>query len=341
MAHLISFENGRANMAYTGDKPWHGLGTYISDTSDIDGMAKIAGFDWEVKKSKVMYQTLDTSSGEPVGELLEVPNRWVLHRSDNGHPLSVMSSNFQITQPKTIVEFFRDMAATGDFKLETMGMLKQGQVCWALARMDDSADFGGGDVQLPYLMMATSCDGTLANYAGFTAVRVVCWNTLSAATHYDSENKPTGMIRVPHSTVFNMEKVKVQLGLMTPTWEKYKKDNKELTKRKVSREEAVKFFLDVLYPKVDEFDVASEEELLKSKPKLAAIVNLYENGVGQSTKTAKGTAYGLVNAITRFTDHESIGSNVSNDSRLRSAWFGQGNATKQRAWDEALQLLAA
>lgn len=336
MAHMISFENGRANMAYTGDKPWHGHGTYLPDTSDIDQMATIAGFDWEVKKSKVMY----TLEGDDQN-LLEVKNRWVLHRSDNGKALSVMSSNFNITQPKAIVEFFRDTAAEGNFKLETMGMLKEGQVCWALARMDDSADFGGGDIHLPYLMMATSCDGTLANYAGFTDVRVVCWNTLSAACHYNAEGKPVGMIRVPHSTVFDMEKVKQQLGLMAPTWEQYKRDSKDLIKRKVSREEAVKFFLDVLYPKVDEFDVSDEQALLDSKPKLAAIINIFENGVGQSTKTAKNTAYGLLNAVTRFTDHESTGSNVSTDSRLRSAWFGQGNVTKQRAWGEALELLAA
>jgi phage/plasmid-like protein (TIGR03299 family) len=320
-------------MAYTGDKPWHGLGVYLPEGTGIDEMATLAGFDWEVKKSPVMY-SIDG------GPMLNVPNRWVLHRSDNGKALSVMSSSFQITQPKVIVEFFRDVAATGNFKLETMGMLKEGQVCWALARMDDSFDFGGGDVQLPYLMMATSCDGTLANYAGFTAVRVVCWNTLSAATHYNAEGQSTGMIRVPHSTVFNMDKVKQDLGLMATTWDKYKKDAKTMTKRNISREEAVKYFLDVLYPKAN-FDAADGVALLDSKPKLAKVIGIWENGVGQSTKTAQGTAYGLVNAITRFSDHESIGSNVSNDSRLRSAWFGQGNATKQRAWDNALELIAA
>ena len=26
MAHELDFSNGRANMAYVGEKPWHGLG---------------------------------------------------------------------------------------------------------------------------------------------------------------------------------------------------------------------------------------------------------------------------------------------------------------------------
>jgi hypothetical protein len=128
---------------------------------------------------------------------------------------------------------------------------------------------------------------------------------------------------------------------MAPTWERFKKDSVELTKRHVSRDEAVKFFLDVLYSKVETFDVTDEASLLDKKPKLAKVIEIYESGVGQSTKTARGTAYGLVNAITRLVDFESNGSNVSSDSRLRSAWFGQGNKTKQLAQSTALELLAA
>ena len=51
----------------------------------------------------------------------------------------------------------------------------------ALAKADDSFDVGGGDTVLPYLLLATSCDGTLSNVAQFTTVRTVCQNTLSAA----------------------------------------------------------------------------------------------------------------------------------------------------------------
>lgn len=330
MAHLIDMSNDRANMAYVGQTPWHGLGVELNPDSPLEMWAEQAGFNWEVRKSPVMYQRLDTSSGEPVGEFIRVPNRWALYRSDTGNALSVMSSNFRITQPKQVVEFFRDLIEQGGAKMHTMGMLSGGAKFWALAKFDDDFKIGGDQV-LPYLLLATSCDGTLANTAQFTTVRVVCNNTLSVATREEGKAR----ISVPHSTDFNADHFKTQLGLMGGSWERFKSDATELSKRKVSQEEAVKFFLQVLYPKTNSESINLET----ARPMLASIINVYEHGVGQDTKSAKGTAWGLVNAVSRFTDHER--QSASNDSRLNSAWFGSGALMKRRAYNDALQLLAA
>ena len=53
--------------------------------------------------------------------------------------------------------------------------------------------------------------------------------------------------------------------------------------------------------------------------------------------SAKGTAFGLLNSITEFVDHER---RLNPDNRLDSAWFGQGAAIKQKALDEALLMIA-
>lgn len=328
MAHLIDFSNARENMAYVGDQPWHGLGQKLSPDADLDTWIVEAGFNWEIKKSPVQFVV---KGNEP--NLQSFPNRWVLSRSDTNAPLSVVSSNYRITQPKAVAEFFREVVTTGGFKMETMGMLKGGAVYWALAKADDSFDLGGGDNVLPYLLVATSADGTLANCASFTTIRVVCWNTLSASvggrgTMGKGESQG---LRIPHSTDFRPEVVKQQLGLIAPAWDQFKKDATSLTKVTVSREEAMDYFLKVLYPNKAEFD------LKVKRPALDNIVSIYESGVGQSTKTAQGTAWGLVNAITRFYDHERPG---EADNRLASAWFGAGDTTKRRAWEQALKLAA-
>lgn len=52
--------------------------------------------------------------------------------------------------------------------------------------------------------------------------------------------------------------------------------------------------------------------------------------------TAHGTAWGLLNAVTEFVDHEKQARTPEN--RLDSAWFGPGATLKQRALDHALQL---
>jgi hypothetical protein len=46
----------------------------------------------------------------------------------------------------------------------------------------------------------------------------------------------------------------------------------------------------------------------------------------------------LLNAVTEFVDHERRAR--SQEYRLDSAWFGQGANLKQRALDQALQLVS-
>jgi hypothetical protein len=60
-------------------------------------------------------------------------------------------------------------------------LLKAGRKFWALARTGKSAALKGNDVVNGYLLLATSCDGTLATVAMPTTVRVVCNNTLTIA----------------------------------------------------------------------------------------------------------------------------------------------------------------
>ena len=61
-------------------------------------------------------------------------------------------------------------------------------------------------------------------------------------------------------------------------------------------------------------------------------------GRGADLPSAKGTAYGLLNAVTEYVDHDKRAR--SNDTRLDSAWFGQGAQLKQEALKTALALVS-
>lgn len=325
MAHELDFSNDRANMAYVGETPWHGLGQALTPDASIDTWTREAGFDWEVKRGAIAYEVRDENDA-PL-RMQTVPKRWALYRSDTGAPLSVMSSNYRITQPRAVMEFFRDLCDVGGFRMETAGMLRGGSNYWALARADDSFDVGGGDVVLPYLLLATSCDGSLSNVAQFTTTRVVCNNTLSIAV-----GNKSGQIRVPHSTEFNPTRFKTDLGLVGGAWDSFKTNATTLSKRKVSKEEATRYFLDVFYgTDADSVDVETK------RPMIEMVTKIYLDGIGQRTKTATGTAWGLLNAVTRFADHERKA--ASRDTRLQSAWFGAGARLKRDALDSALAMV--
>ena len=80
-------------------------------------------------------------------------------------------------------------------------------------------------------------------------------------------------------------------------------------------------------------------EQLPNERALRKVQELYEGrGRGSQLESARGTAWGLLNAVTEYVDHERRAR--STEYRLDSAWFGQGAQIKQRALDAALTLAA-
>lgn len=61
--HEIDFSNKRANMAYVGETPWHGLGSLLPADADIETWRQAAGLAWDVEEMPVLY--LDKFSAQP------------------------------------------------------------------------------------------------------------------------------------------------------------------------------------------------------------------------------------------------------------------------------------
>jgi phage/plasmid-like protein (TIGR03299 family) len=318
MAHEVQ------TMAFVRETPWHGLGNQLPPGQSIETWQEAAGMNWDIVETPVMYAV-----PSPGGFTFRTnPDRKVLFRSDNHAPLSVVSTDrYQVVQPRQVIEFYRDLVAAGGFELETAGVLKGGKKLWALAKTNQSTSLKGGDQVKAYLLLATSCDGTLATSAFFTSVRVVCNNTLQLAV-----NGSEGVIKVPHSTTFDPALVKQQLGLGLSSWEAFTRSIKKLASRPVSEVEAKNYLVKVL----GDPEFTFEEQLTKP---LKATQELFSGaGMGAGMSSAKGTAWGLLNALTQYVDHDRQAR--SQDNRLDSAWFGTGAAIKAKAFEEAMALVA-
>lgn len=319
MAHLIE------QMAYVGQTPWHGLGNQLSANQPIEVWQKQAGMDWEIKEAPVQFTDV---VDETQSRLITFPQSKVLYRSDTHAPLSVVSHRYQVVQPREILEFYRDLTEVSGFQLETAGVLKGGKKVWALARTGHSATIQANDVTNAYVLLATACDGTLATTAQFIAVRVVCNNTLAVAID-DSR----GAVKVPHSTTFDAEAVKRQLGISVSSWDTFMYRMKMLSERPVKHSEAEAFFRQLFTePRQDVSTQPNERAMSKA-------LDIYNGwGRGAELGSSRGTALGLLNSVTEFVDHERRARNT--DYRLDSAWFGQGAALKQKALDRTLAMLA-
>ncbi|MBV6769653.1 MULTISPECIES: DUF932 domain-containing protein [Acinetobacter] len=347
MAHQLE------QMAYVGDTPWHGLGNQLTQNQPIEVWAQQAGMEWRIESSNVSYMA-QNERGQSI--IMPYEEQRVLYRSDTHAPLSVVSQRFQEVQPREILEFYRDLTEQSGFELETAGVLKGGKKFWALARTGQTSMFKGKDVSNGYILLATACDGTLATTAQFTSIRVVCNNTLAIALK--GQNSSAGVVKVPHSTKFDADKVKQQLGISVHAWDEHMYEMKQLTQRKVSQMEASAYFYAVFNnstmnnvldqeDNIIQFyrDVASQAQANgkdKAEPNGKAMSRAMEmfNGQGRGAElsSAKGTAYGLLCSITEFIDHERRAMSI--DHRLDSAWFGVGASIKQRGLEQALSMLA-
>lgn len=231
MAHQIE------QIAYVGETPWHGLGNQLSPNQPLEVWAQQAGMDWRIESSNVSYMA-QNERGQSI--IMPFEEQRVLYRSDTHAPLSVVSQRYQEVQLKEILEFYRDLTEQSGFELETAGVLKGGKKFWALARTGQSSALKSKDVSNGYILLATACDGTLATTAQFTSIRVVCNNTLAIALRGQSSS--AGVVKVPHSTKFDAEKVKQQLGISVRAWDEHMYEMKQLTQRKVSQQEAKAYF---------------------------------------------------------------------------------------------------
>ena len=343
MAHQIE------QIAYVGETPWHGLGNQLSPNQPLEVWAQQAGMDWRIESSNVSYMA-QNERGQSI--IMPFEEQRVLYRSDTHAPLSVVSQRYQEVQPKEILEFYRDLTEQSGFELETAGVLKGGKKFWALARTGQSTALKSKDVSNGYILLATACDGTLATTAQFTGIRVVCNNTLAIALRGQSSS--AGVVKVPHSTKFDAEKVKQQLGISVRAWDEHMYEMKQLTQRKVSQQEAKAYFdavfnnstMSISDPEenIIQFyrNVAQQVQEKKPEPNGRAMNKALEmfngQGRGADLSSAKDTAYGLLCSITEFVDHERRA--MSTDHRLDSAWFGAGAGVKQRGLEQALALIA-
>ena len=322
MAHQVQ------QMAYVGETPWHGLGNELTPQQPLEVWAEQSGMSFQILETPVRFMA---ESAGPLGSIKTFTDQKVLYRSDTQDALSVVSNRYQVVQPSEVLEFYRDLTQVAGYELETAGVLKGGKKFWALARTGQSSALKGNDVVQGYLLLATSCDGTLATTATPTTVRVVCNNTLTIAV-----NGAVSAIKVPHNTRFDAQAVKQQLGIAVSQWDGFMYRMRTLAERQVKSHEAMAYFLRVLC-EVD--PNSSDLSNLSNERALLKVQSLYDGqGRGAELEAAKGTAWGLLNAVTEYVDHERRAR--SPEYRLDSAWFGQGAVIKQRALDTVLKLVA-
>jgi phage/plasmid-like protein (TIGR03299 family) len=340
MAHEIDVSKGFAAFAEVrsrGQKAWRGLGQVIEPGDSLATIAKKAGLNWSVLSAPVRFTDDD-------GNEQEVRDCKVNFRADTKAPLGVVSaSRYNVVQPNEVLEFFRDFLADNKLSIETAGAVRGGRIIWCLAKLGKQYDFllPGKDKIDGYVRLQTTFDGTRATDLVATTIRQVCANTMRMV---DAVADRDGY-RVPHSSVFDARALQSAFGLIDAQHRVTAQLWNALVERKVTIEERRKFFCDLLGFEVADLDKSEDgKPVISSRTRnmLGELEAAFANGPGAALKSSKDTAFGLLQAVTYWTDHKAGAIDKHGDgkdrARLTSAWFGLGERTKADAEYLAAQL---
>lgn len=325
MSHELTIRaNSQVEHAYVGGTPWHGLGQQLTEGAPIEQWIIAAGMDWRVQRSKVRYHF-----GQEPTDFATWDDQHVLFRSDTKQPLGLVSDGYKVVQPRTVLEFFRDLTENAGYHLHTAGTLFGGRKFWALAKVAEACVTGADRVG-GYLLLSTSCDGSMATECRETTVRVVCNNTLSIARATGSR----GVIKVGHRSQFNANAVKAQMLNSAEHFATFMELTRQLAAKRVTNAMAEAFVRNLLRPT----ETPDTEDDTKRAPKgEAEILSLFRgNAMGGTLLGTAGTAWGLVNAVTEYVDHRQSAKTI--DHRLDRAFFGSGDDLKTRAFDLAFSI---
>lgn len=347
MAHELTIRaNGKAEMAFVGETPWHGLGQPVTKGASIGVWLKEAGMDWEAKTSPISVNGKPDPAEDNGYEQIQFADYKALYRSDDYSPLSIVGDGYKIVQPREVLEFFRGLVEQEGWHIHTAGTLRGGRKLWAMATNGEVAKVGKGDDVVRNIVLATSMDGSMRTTAMDTAVRVVCANTLALAFGQAKQ-----IVQVSHRTEFDATLVRRTLGLKEDHFKTFMAQSRELAETPVNLTQA----RDCLHA------IFGVEQAKSKKPKVAWLGNLAEidqepederesrsvarclelfagDARGAGLASARGTAWGLLNAVTEHVDHEM---GRSRDTGYDAALFGRGRTIKQQALATLMEELLA
>ena len=308
-------------IAWSNTKPWHGIGTEVPRTTTVPGMLKAAQLNWTVSKRPLHYS--ETSPDDQPNA--SVPNFFALTRDSDAKVLDIVGKQYEPVQNEEAFKFFKEFVEAGKAKMETAGSLRSGRLVWGLANLGNEFTLPGDDKVKGYLLVSSPHEQGKSFRIMFTAVRVVCNNTLTQAL------RQTGGFRLIHRAKFDDEmisKAKLVLGIANEQFEQFADTAERLSKKKVSQKKSIEYL-----GKVFGLENAPADEVLahRSKPLQYAIQAL-QHSPGALLPSAQGTMWGALNAVSYVTDHL-LGR--STDTRLTKAWFGKTAELKRRALELA------
>jgi phage/plasmid-like protein (TIGR03299 family) len=311
-------------MAYVGRRPWHGLGTYVEGQAMTAVEAiEAAGLDWEVMREPVYRGGL--------GYYKEIAGKRAIVRKDTDEVFGIMSEGYTPVQNTAAFDVINAVVGSGDAAFHTVGSLFGGRRVWMLCKLQGDYKMDNGEKLESFILLDNSHDGTAALRMRLTSVRVVCSNTLGAAT----SSRAAFAARHTSGIMERVHEARDLLGLNAAYMQRLIEDANRIAEQAWSHHQ----MKDMTYKLLDlEDDVAIDMQHGIKAPAASKMLDLFYLGQGNRGETR----WDALNAVTEYLDYSKGGRSIDSlDStddavvsrRLQNSWLGSGGeAMRAKAW---------
>ena len=282
---------------------WHGKAKVLDNPANAEEAIVQAGLDWNVSLRPI------TVAGVPVED------HWATVRDEPYTVLGIVGKRYSVVQNRDLFAFFDPVIDRDKNIYHTGGSLKEGKVVWLLAKLDRSFYVVDDDRVDSYILLASSHDGTMHITVKHTPIRVVCWNTLSAAV---VGRQTTVQIRHTASAHTELRAAHNVLGISGKAMGQMEVLAQSLLAKSVSGR-VLKKLVEHVFPS------QRDKEKRPDNKHYAPIEMLFVNERNSMPGMA-GTGWAAFNALTEYIDHTWPSQEV-----LYRSWFGSGESLRAKA----------
>lgn len=314
-------------MMYVGDRPWHGLGTYVESELTSEKAIVAAGLDWTVKLSPVCASL--TGHYSPDSEDFKA----VVRMSDE-RILGVVGGRYHPVQNKGAFDFFDSVVGEGKAIYHTAGALGNGSRIWMLAKLPQDMVLANGEKIEKFMLLSNSHDGSSPLRMLLTPIRVVCQNTLNMALKGTKDG-----INIRHTASIEQKIQEAQraLGLAVSYYKEFETTANQMMVTPFTEAQMVNVVAN-MFPVEDGAPVPTRTQNTRD-----TVMDLFK-GAGKGMDTIKNTMWGAYQAVTEFADHHratrAVGNTSESEAKLTSVWFGSSAAMKNAALVQIQQQVA-
>lgn len=308
-------------LMYARAVPWHGLGTKVEGLQTAQDALQASGLNWAVLQSDLTYAS-------PDGAPQTVPDQVANIRSTDSALLGIVGRNYRIVQNADAFDWADALVDSGDAKYETAGSLFGGKRVFLSMELPQGVHVPGDDGEIkPYLLITNGHDGGAALQGSVTMVRVVCSNTWTLAL---KDATRTFKIRHSGSIEGKLAQAREALGITFEYMGEFASAAEDLMAKRVTEKQAEKVLKAV-------FPLPARAKANPARIPLEAFgraLDVYRDS--PNLQNIRGTAWGLLQAVGEFVDHEmDYRGRVygAADVRMDSLMYdGPGAAKKQAAF---------